>query len=168
MNFKIVYDQPHRIRFRCGGFAFDKELEYSIYKRITSEAYVTDAEIHCENGGILICYKDGSRSDVIKLVSSLDPRKMEIVPVSSDYSIAEIDRRFKDSIFDFTLKKLASKLFLPMCIRKYIIIYNGLKYVLKGIKTLFDGKLTVDVLDGASIGACLIQKNYKTDRKSVV
>ena len=162
MNFKIVYDQPHRIRFRCGGFSFDKDLEYSIYKRITCKAYVTDAEIHSENGGILICYKDGSRSDVIKLVSSLDPRKMEIVPISPDYSIAEIDRRFKDSILDVTLKKFASKLFLPMCIRKYIIIYNGLKYVLKGIKTLLDGKLTVDVLDGASIGACLIQKNYKT------
>lgn len=162
MNFKIVYDKPCRIRFRCGGFAFDKELEYSIYKRITSEAYVTDAEIHSENGGILIYYKKGSRSNVIKLISSLDPRKMEIIPGGSDYSISEIDRDFRDSIFNVTLKKIASKLLIPMCIRKYIIIYNGLRYVFKGIKTLLDGKLTVDVLDGASIGACLIQKNFKT------
>lgn len=162
MNFKIVYDKPCRIRFRCGGFAFDKELEYSIYKRITSEAFVTDAEIHSENGGILIYYKKGSRSNVIKLISSLDPRKMEIIPGGSDYSISEIDRDFRDSIFNVTLKKIASKLLIPMCIRKYIIIYNGLRYVFKGIKTLLDGKLTVDVLDGASIGACFIQKNFKT------
>lgn len=162
MNFKIVYDKPCRIRFRCGGYAFDKELEYSIYKYITAADFVRDAEVRSENGGILIYYKGGSRTDVIKLVSALDPRKMEIVPVGSDYSIAEIDREFKDSIINVTAKKLASKLFLPMCVRKYIIIFKGLRYVFRGIKTLLDGKLTVDVLDGASIGACLLQKNYKT------
>ena len=27
MKFKIVYDKPQRIRFRCGAYAFDKEYE---------------------------------------------------------------------------------------------------------------------------------------------
>lgn len=162
MKFKIVYDKPCRIRFRCGGYAFDKELEYSIFDRLMSEDFVTGAEVRSENGGILVYYKNGSRDKVIKLVRGLDPRKMEIIPVSSEHSISEIDREFKDSILNVTMKKLATKLFLPMCIRKYIILCNGLKYVFKGIKTLLDGNLTVDVLDGASIGACLAQKNYKT------
>ena len=49
-----------------------------------------------------------------------------------------------------------------MTIRKYIIIFRGLKFIFRGLKTLLDGRLTVDVLDGASISACLIQRNYKT------
>ena len=53
MNYKIVYDKPCRIRFRCGGYAFDKALEYSLYRRIMSEEYITKAEIRSENGGIL-------------------------------------------------------------------------------------------------------------------
>lgn len=41
-------------------------------------------------------------------------------------------------------------------------IYNGLKYIKRGLCTIANGKLTVDVLDGASIAACLVQKNYST------
>lgn len=162
MNYKIVYDKPRRIRFRCGGYAFDKALEYSLYKRIMSEEYITKAEIHSENGGILVYYKEGFRENVIKLISKLNVRDLEIIPADSEYGITEIDRNFRDSILEMTAKKIISKLFIPMSLRKYIIIFRGLKYVLTGIKTLLDGRLTVEVLDGASIGACLIQKNYST------
>ena len=162
MNFKIVYDKPCRIRFRCGGYAFDKALEYSLYKRIMSEEYITKAEIHSENGGILVYYKEGFRENVIKLVSKINVRDLEIIPADSEYGITEIDRNFRDSILEITAKKIISKLFIPMSLRKYIIIFRGLKYVLTGIKNLLDGRLTVEVLDGASIGACLIQKNYST------
>lgn len=162
MNFKIVYDKPCRIRFRCGGYAFDKALEYSLYRRIMSEAYIKTAEVRSENGGILVYYKEGFRKNVIKLVSEINVRNLEIVPADSEYGITEIDREFRDSILEMTAKKIISKLFIPMSLRKYIIIFRGLKYVLTGIKTLLDGRLTVEVLDGASIGACLIQRNYTT------
>lgn len=162
MNYKIVYDKPRRIRFRCGGYAFDKALEYSLYKRIMSEDYIKKAEIRSENGGILVYYKEGFRENVIKLVSKINVRDLEIIPADSEYGITEIDRNFRDSILEMTAKKIISKLFIPMSLRKYIIIFRGLKYVLTGIKTLLDGRLTVEVLDGASIGACLIQKNYST------
>ncbi|MDO5150308.1 MAG: heavy metal translocating P-type ATPase [Oscillospiraceae bacterium] len=162
MNFKIVYDKPGRIRFRCGGYAFDKILEYSLYNRIVSENYIKKAEIRSENGGILVYYKEGFRENVIKLISETDVRSLEVIPFDSEYGIAEIDRNFRDSILTAVAKKIISKLFIPITIRKYIIIYRGLKYVLTGIKTLLDGRLAVEVLDGASIAACLIQKNYST------
>lgn len=162
MKFKIVYDKPCRIRFRCGGYAFDKPLEYSVYKKITNAPFVDKAEIRSENGGILVYYKEGFRQNVIDTVAALDPRTLEASAADSEYGISEIDRDFKDRIMSDTVKKLFSKLFIPMPIRKYIIIFRGLKFVFKGLKTLLDGQLTVDVLDGASIGACLLQKNYST------
>ena len=162
MNFKIVYDKPCRIRFRCGRFAFDKTLEYSIYKHITSEGYIEKAEIHSENGGILVYYKKGFRNKVISLISEIHPDRLEILSADSEYEITEIDNKFRNSILTTAAKKLISKLLFPMFLWKYIILFRGLKYVIKGIKTLLDGHLTVEVLDGVSIGACLIQKNYQT------
>lgn len=162
MNFKIVYDKPCRIRFRCGGYAFERQHEYSIYKRIISEEYVDNAEICSENGGILVYYKKGFRTKVIELISEIDIQRLEIIFPDSEYGIGEIDRDFKDKIILHTGRKLISKLLIPMPVRKYIIIFKGLKYVLNGIKTLLSGNLTVDVLDGASVGACLIQRNFTT------
>ena len=34
MKFKIVYDKPGRIRFRCGAYAFEKELESAVQKAV--------------------------------------------------------------------------------------------------------------------------------------
>ncbi|MGN0657345.1 MAG: heavy metal translocating P-type ATPase [Ruminiclostridium sp.] len=162
MNYKIVYDKPCRIRFRCGGYAFDKKLEYSIYRRISNADFVNSAEVHSENGGILVYYREGFRQQVIDLVSELCPKDMEQIAPDSEYGISEIDRSFVDSLAVTVGKKLVSRLFVPIFLRKYLILFHGLKYVLRGVKTLLSGELTVDVLDGASIGACLIQKNYTT------
>ena len=59
MKFRIVYDTPGRIRFRCGGYAFEKELECSVYKTLTAEDFVSSVQVRSENGGILVCYKKG-------------------------------------------------------------------------------------------------------------
>ena len=45
MKFKIVYDKPQRIRFRCGAYAFDKEYEGAIYNVVTASPYVNSAQV---------------------------------------------------------------------------------------------------------------------------
>lgn len=162
MTYKIVYDQPGRIRFRCGGYAFDKALEYGIYKLVSDAEFVTRAEVRSENGGILVYYGEGARQRVIDLVSGINPRELEILSPDTEYGITEIDRDFENRLAAAIGKKLLSTILLPMSVRKYLILFRGLKFVLRGIKTLLEGQLTVDVLDGASIGACLLQRNYKT------
>lgn len=52
--------------------------------------------------------------------------------------------------------------FVPLPIRTAITVFRGLKYVAKGLSTLAEGKLTVEVLDGAAIGASMLQKNYES------
>ncbi len=162
MTYKIVYDQPGRIRFRCGGYAFDKALEYGIYKLVSDAEFVTRAEVRSENGGILVYYGEGARQRVIDLVSGINPRELEILSPDTEYGLTEIDRDFENRLAAAIGKKLLSTILLPMSVRKYLILFRGLKFVLRGIKTLLEGQLTVDVLDGASIGACLLQRNYKT------
>lgn len=162
MKFKIVYDKPCRIRFRCGGFAFDKELEFAVKKQLLSEQFILKAEVHSENGGILISYKEGCRSKVIALMRRFDARGLEPVSPDSESMLEEIDNGFRDDITKLVVKRIIHKALFPAPLSAAITIVNGLGYVWKGITTLADGHLTVEVLDGASIGACLIQKNYST------
>lgn len=162
MKYNIVYDKPGRIRFRCGGYAFSRELEYSIYKLLKAEKYITKTEIRCENGGILIYYKQGYRENVLRLIKSIDTKKLTPESADSEYSISEIDRNFRNKLVNTVIRKAFTRLFVPVGIRKYFIIFNGAKFIYRGIKTLLDTRLTVDVLDGASIGACLAQRNFST------
>ena len=76
MKFQIVYDKPGRIRFRCGAYAFDKELETAVQKQMLEHPAVRKAEAHAENGGILVYYEEGARNKVIRAVSALDTRML--------------------------------------------------------------------------------------------
>ena len=74
MKFQIVYDKPGRIRFRCGAYAFDKELETAVQKQLLESAAVKKVEAHAENGGILVYYEAGARQKVIRTVAALATR----------------------------------------------------------------------------------------------
>ena len=161
MKAQIVYDKPCRIRFRCGSDAFTKELERSIHKLVMSNPWAVACEAHYENGGILIRYKEGHRAEAVELVRKL--RGSDLAPVSDNqYATEEIDRTFKSDLAKLVMQRYIRKAILPAPIGAALIVYSGLKYIAKGVSALFDGKLTVEVLDGASISACLIQKNYNT------
>ncbi|MCM1529822.1 MAG: heavy metal translocating P-type ATPase [Alistipes sp.] len=162
MKYQIVYDKPGRIRFRCGSCAFEKSLENAVVKAISSNEFVTRAEAHSENGGILVYYKNGHRDAVISAVSAIQPKKLIPVASDSDIEIAEIDRKFKSSLVKLAAKRALSKILIPVPLRCAITTVKGLRYIFNGLQALSECKINVDVLDAASVASCLIQKNHKT------
>lgn len=161
MKFKIVYDKPGRIRLRCGAYAFEKEYEESLYNEIVKNEFVSDAEVHYENGGILITYRKGHRTDVLTSVLSINTASLEKTN-NSEYSVKKIDDNFKSNIAKLVVKRCIMKAFIPVPVANVITVIRGIKYIKKALKNLLDFKLNVEVLDGASIFACIAQKNFNT------
>ena len=161
MKFKIVYDKPRRIRLRCGAYAFEKEYEESLYNEIVKNEFVSDAEIHYENGGILITYKKGHRTDVLTSVLNINKASLKKSD-NSEYSVKKIDNNFKSDIGKLIVKRCIMKAIIPVPVANVITVINGIRYIKKALKNLLDFKLNVEVLDGASIFACIAQKNYNT------
>ena len=143
MKFKIVYDKPCRIRFRCGSF-------------------VKEVDVTSINGGILVMYKTGFRDKVVELVKNLNINTLAPMTEKREYGIKEIDKEFKDSLLKIALKRVFFKAFVPNPIATALTIYNSVKYIKNGLKALSECKLNVDVLDSASIVACFVRKNFKT------
>lgn len=160
MKFQIVYDKPGRIRFRCGAYAFDKELETAVQKQLLESAAVKKAEAHAENGGILVYYEAGARQKVIRTVAALDTRLL--APLGPDTCSERIDSDFKTDLVKLVAKRYLQNALLPAPIANAVILFKGIRYVWRAVKTLLEGHLNVDVLDGASVSACLLQRNFKT------
>ena len=85
MKFKIVYDKPQRIRFRCGAYAFDKEYEGAVYNLVTASPYVNSAQVSSANGGILVNYTKGSRSKIIDLVRAINVKTLKKNEPSAEF-----------------------------------------------------------------------------------
>lgn len=161
MKYTVVYDKPGRIRFRCGQFAFEKQKEAAVIEYLLSEPCISKAEVHSENGGILVYYSKYFRDKVISMVSLLNADRLKEV-TDNEYSLEAADRKIKSDLVKLVAGRFFWKAVLPSPLMKLKTIFMGMKYVAKGIRTLFDGKITVDVLDGASVGVSLLQKNYST------
>lgn len=160
MNGKIVYDKPGRIRFRCGAYAFERELETAIQEALLRNRFVLQVEVHAQNGGILVHYRNGHRLDVIRLVAKMNPRTMK--PLENQIGTEQIDSDFKNDLAKLVAKRVLYNALLPAPIGNAMIFLRGLWYVGRAVKNLFDCHLNVEVLDGTSVAACLLQKNYKT------
>ena len=160
MRYQIVFDKPGRMRVRFGGYAFDKSLESCIQKLAITNFFILSAEVHSANGGLLIIYQKEHRSDVISFVESLNFRSL--APLDEDSTTNEIDQNFKKGLVKLGINHLVRKLLVPAPLRPFFVAYRAAKYILKGLHCLMKGRLTVEVLDAASITACLAQRNFST------
>ena len=162
MKYKIVYDSKGRIRFRCGQYAFKEHEENRIEKALTDMEFVKSAKVSCANGGILVIYEETHREDVIKAVEMLDVKQLSDIKEDESLSVRAIDRKFRKDIKRIVVKRLVHKLLIPKPLSTAITVFKGCKYIVKGIQELFSFRLDVEVLDAASITACLAQRDFKT------
>ena len=121
MRYRIISDNPGRIRVRFGTYAFDKPLEGSIRKLAEGRSFVLSAEVHSANGGLLICYRKGSRREVISFIDSLDFRA--ITPMPEDDATKEIDNNFKSGLMKLVVTHYAKKFLLPAPLRAALTIW---------------------------------------------
>ena len=168
MKFRIVYDKPGRLRLRAGAYAFERDYEARIHKACLSEPCVKSVVVRSVNGGLLFEYTakagdfETSRKQILDFVSALNPKELPECDGETEYQLQALDDGFKASLTGMIARRYLSRWFLPLPIRTAITVVRGLRYVARGISTLMSGSLTVDVLDGAAIGASLLQRNYES------
>jgi len=168
MKFKIVYDKPGRLRLRAGAYAFERDYEARIHKSCLNEPCVKSVVVRSVNGGLLFEYSakasdfETSRKQILDFVSALNPKELPECDGETEYQLQALDDGFKNNLAMMIARRYLSRWFLPPPIRTAITVVRGLRYVARGISTLMSGSLTVDVLDGAAIGASLLQRNYES------
>lgn len=160
MKGKIVYDKPGRLRLRFGVHAFERSHEKGIKKLLESDEAVTSVTVRYENGGILVNYLPEARNRVIGLFKKIDLNNLP--EVGDEVTIADIDREFKDKITKVVCKRVCMLLFMPTRIKNLLITVRGLRYIMRALKVLASGRLTVDVLDGASVAASISRRSAGT------
>ena len=162
MRYRIISEYPGRIRVRFGAYAFAKSLESTIQRLAITNSYIFSAEAHHANGGLLLVYQKERRSDVIRFIDNLNFRSLQ--PLPEEDPIRKIDENFKQKLVRVGVTQLVRKLLIPALLRPLFVAYRAAKYIFKGLSALAEGKLTVEVLDAASITACLAQRNFNTAR----
>lgn len=161
MKYQIIYDKPGRLRLRSGVYAFTEQQGYSLAALVRQNPAVISVEITWRNCGMLIYYKTGMRAEVLAHIDAIRKEDLQDSEPQEEDQSFELDTQFQMDLVKITGFHFGRKL-LPLPLRNAWTVYRAVQYIVRGVKALWQGKLNVDVLDAASIGAALAQRDCKT------
>lgn len=159
MRYQIVYDTPGRLRVRCGQYAFSKEQGEAIASLLFSQDGVEEAVTHASNGSILVCYRPGARERLLEVISALRRGELPVEPVPEKKTL---DVEFRGKLLRLLIRRALFRLLAPAPVRLVRTFCRACGYWRTGISSLFSGRLGVEVLDAASIGAAILQGSSGT------
>ncbi len=162
MKYNVVYDQPGRLRLRCGPYAFTEQQGYYLAGLLKTCQAVKSVTVTYRNGGILLLYDSAHRQQILDIVTAIRKNDLLDGEATEEDISSKLDNDFQMSLVKVTGCHMARKIFLPPILRNCWTVVRAIGYIARGLKFLWQGKLNVDVLDAASISAALAQKSCST------
>lgn len=165
MWFKIVSEIPGRVRLRCGRGLMDEEEARGVAYALLRTEGVRHAEAHPANGSVLVTFEPARRDAVLGVVRELDvlhlPREqVGVEEFSTPCEIAAENNRFAVEAGKLVLWRLVRRAFLPAPLRAAWTLFQAVGFVAEGLRRLFSGRLTVEVLDATAVTAAILRGSF--------
>ncbi|MDR3287828.1 MAG: heavy metal translocating P-type ATPase, partial [Peptococcaceae bacterium] len=161
MHYEITCDLPGRIRVRYGRDVFTEEQGRVLEENFFSLPGVVGAQAGFRTGSLLVLYDGDQREALLEELSAPD---FSAGPVSTalGVNLARMDSDFYGQLFGMVAWRVVKRLFLPAPVRRALSLLKARRLWKRSLVALCQGKLNVDVLDGAAVGAAMIQSDFNT------
>ncbi|MCD8073486.1 MAG: heavy metal translocating P-type ATPase [Lachnospiraceae bacterium] len=159
MRCRILHESKGRLRVHAIQSSMTLRqadiLEY--YLRATEG--VTDVKVYDRTGDAVIFFVCDRAVIIAALSRFCYERAEELAPENTG---RELNRQFEDRLTFMVLRRAASKLFLPASLRAVAAAVKSVKYIFRGARALFSGRLQVETLDATAIAVSLVRGDFAT------
>ena len=125
---------------------FDEISQIRIYERTADVALVFDCD----------------RSYILKIINDFSFDDIEVPERVFECSGRELAARYHDKLATTIILHYGKRLVLPVYIRRIWDLIKTVGYIWRGLKTLKNGHLQVELLDAMAITAAMLTKDYNT------
>ena len=111
---------------------------------------------------ILFDAAEEARCAVVRAVSAFrfdDERALSLVP---EHTSRELNRDYQDKLVFCVMRRIVSKLFLPIPIRTALTVLRSLRYLKAALAALWRRRLSVAVLDGTAVAVSVLRGDFST------
>ena len=122
---------------------------------------VTDAAVYDRTCDAVIVYRT-ERAAVVRALAAFSFEKAESLGLVPEHTTRALNREFEDKLVSTVMRRMASKLFLPMPVRAAISLARSVKYIREGLSALLHGRLTVAVLDATAVSVSMLRGDFAT------
>ena len=120
-----------------------------------------DTRIYERTGDVVVVY-DCERERALEILRAFSFEKAQVPERVSESSGRELSAQYRDRIITEILLHFGKKLILPFSIRRIWERIKAVKFILRGLKTIPNGRIQVELLDAAAITAAILIGDYKT------
>lgn len=161
MKCKILHESKGRIRIHlmCQRMTLANADVLEYYLRNFSN--ISQVKIYDRTQDAVITYS-GDRAAVIETVAAFsfdDENALALVP---EHTSRELNREFEDRLAMSVMRRIVSKLFLPVPLTSAIAVIRSVRYIREGLRALRDRKLSVAVLDAAAVAVSILRGDFAT------
>ena len=158
MPFSIVHEISGRLRLRADEpFSYDQAV--SLAERLDAVPGIEGVRVSPRTGSVLLLYAtEEARNEACGLLLELEALPaVEVLPAVAAPAADE----GRPSLAPF-FRYLFVRPFLPMPLRIFTAVRDGIPFIRKGFSMLFRGRVNVDVLDATAIGVSIAMRDYNT------
>ncbi len=161
MRAVIKHEIPGRIRvhFNKTRFSFREADTLQFY--LNGFDHIPKAVVYERTADAVIVYTC-KRDEVIKIIKEYSEEKITVPESFFNMSSRELNSKYHEKIITSIVWHYGKRLILPSSVRMVLSGLKALKYFWRGIKTIPDKKLKVELLDAVAIGASVLTKDFST------
>ena len=161
MRFTIKHEIRGRIRIHISQKRMTCTQADTLEYYLGNIKGVSSAKVYESTCDATICYS-GSRGQLLAKLQGFRYEKADVPAAIHESSGRELNRQYKEKLVNKVLFHYARKLFLPM---PFSAIYTGavsVKYIWKGLQTLWRRRIEVPLLDATAISVSMFRGDFGT------
>ena len=161
MKALIKHEIPGRIRvhFNRKRFSFREADELQYYLQETSG--IEKAVVYERTADAVISYSC-PRNEVLDIIRRYSPGQTDVPESFFESSSRELNAGYYEKLVMGAVGYVGKKLFLPLPVRTVFTCVDAVRFLWRGIKTIPEKKLKVELLDAVAIGAAILTGDIST------
>ncbi len=161
MRFQILHEIKGRMRIHllCGPMS-DRGADALQYALGRSKG-ILEAKVYERTQDVVIRHRL-DRKDLIDLLRRMSYEDVVADPSNDVFTSREINRTYQEKLAGKIILRYGMKLFVPYPVSAAMAVVKSAKYIYRGLKTAWNRKMEVPLLDGVAIGVSVFRGDIGT------
>ncbi len=161
MRFLIKHEGKGRLRVHVNRHSLTYAEADILQMYLENVPGIQEVKVYERSADAAIVYH-GGRDTVLQALQKFGFDRGQVPETAIAGSSREINAEYKEKLIDKIIIHYGKRWLLPMPIRSVITTVKSVKYIAKGVKTLWQRRIEVPVLDATAIGVSVLRSDFAT------
>mgnify|MGYP001115104945 CR=1 FL=1 len=161
MRFLIKHEGKGRLRVHVNRHSLTYAEADILQMYLENVPGIQEVKVYERSADAAIVYH-GDRGGILQALQKFGFDRGQVPETAVAGSSREINAEYKEKLIDKIIIHYGKRWLLPMPIRSVITTVKSVKYIAKGVKTLWQRKIEVPVLDATAIGVSVLRSDFTT------